>query len=244
MGLHECAEDEGWRLITDDPNGLRLHSRCGPQTPTTHCFKSACELDCEMHELLSMAREFDLVPTWNSYITQTDILQISSLVELLVYASVWMPWPFAERDVLIQAVGIDMLAEDGSLAISFSSPDGGLPDGLTPPAGYEARTHVQVLPGSCLRLCPLPPKAPGGKGRTRVVVVTMLDSGAWVPEAVITFVLQVFAPFFLTAVQKVIASSFHDPSDPLPSRIEGHPELYAVMRERVDHFLSGHADAP
>jgi hypothetical protein len=26
------------------------------------------------------------------------------MVELLVYASVWLPWPFAERDVIIQAV--------------------------------------------------------------------------------------------------------------------------------------------
>lgn len=53
----------------------------------------------------------------------TLALQVSSLVDLLVYASVWMPWPFAERDVCIQAVGVDMLEEDGALAISFASPD-------------------------------------------------------------------------------------------------------------------------
>ena len=54
--------------------------------------------------------------------TQTNILRVDSLVELLVYAAVWLPWPFAARDVLIQAVGVDVLAEDGSLAISFASP--------------------------------------------------------------------------------------------------------------------------
>lgn len=191
-----------------------------------------------------MAREFDLVPTWNSYITQTNILQITSLVELLVYASVWLPWPFAERDVLIQAVGMDMLAEEGCLAISFSSPDGGMPDGVEPPAGHEGRTHVTILPGSCLMLSPLPPLSAGGRPRVRVDVVTMLDSGQWVPEAVITFVLSVFAPFFFTAVKKLIASAFVDPSEPLPARIAAHPELYAVMAERVAHFLAGHPDAP
>lgn len=244
-GLRECEGDEGWRLVQDDgEEGLRLMYRQGPHNATTHCFKSGCILNCELHELLSMAREFDLVPTWNSYITQTDILQISSLVELMVYASVWLPWPFAERDVLIQAVGIDVLAEDGSLAISFASPEGGVPPSLDTPAGFDARTHVQIVEGSCMRLCPLPPKEAGGKPRTKVVVVTMLDSGTWVPEAIITFVLKVFAPFFFSAVVKVVESAFDEPDGPLPSRIAQRPELYSVMRERVEHFFAGHADAP
>ncbi|KIY94769.1 hypothetical protein MNEG_13193, partial [Monoraphidium neglectum] len=228
-GLRECEDDEGWRLVQDDPNGLRLLYRQGPQTATTHCFKAGCVLECELHELLSMAREFDL---------------ISSLVELLVYASVWLPWPFAERDVLIQAVGIDVLAEDGSLAISFSSPEGGLPSDVAAPAGYAARTHVEILPGSCMRLEPLPPKEAGGRPRTKVVVVTMLDSGQWVPEAIITFVLMVFAPFFFSAVTKVVNTSFLDPSAPLMQRIGERPELYGEMLQRVAHFLEGHPDAP
>jgi hypothetical protein len=44
-----------------------------------------------------------------------------------------------------------------------------------------------------MRLEPLPPKEAGGRPRTKVVVVTMLDSGQWVPEAIITFVLMVGA---------------------------------------------------
>lgn len=53
-----------------------------------------------------------------------------------------------------------------------------------------------------------------------------------------------FAPFFFTAVVKVINHSFDDPQAPLPSRIAERPELYGVMAERVKHFLAGHADAP
>jgi hypothetical protein len=41
---------------------------------------------------------------------------------MLVYASVWLPWPFAERDVLISAVADDQLKEQGVVAISFASP--------------------------------------------------------------------------------------------------------------------------
>lgn len=44
-----------------------------------------------------------------------------------------------------------------------------------------------------MRMCPLPPRAAGGKPRVKVVVTTMLDSGQWVPEAIITFVLRVRA---------------------------------------------------
>jgi hypothetical protein len=43
-------------------------------------------------------------------------------VDMLVYASVWLPWPFAERDVLISAVADDQLREKGVVAISFASP--------------------------------------------------------------------------------------------------------------------------
>jgi aromatic ring hydroxylase len=95
-----------------------------------------------------------------------------------------------------------------------------------------------------MRLIPLPPLTPGGKPRTRVVVATLLDSGAWVPEAVITFVTAVFAPFFLSAVLKVVASAFASPAQPLPARIAARPELYAKMHERVEHYLAGHPDAP
>lgn len=53
-----------------------------------------------------------------------------------------------------------------------------------------------------------------------------------------------FAPFFLTAVKKLLASAFKDAAAPLPSRIAGHPELYGKMVERVTHYLGGHPDAP
>jgi hypothetical protein len=43
-------------------------------------------------------------------------------IDMLVYASVWLPWPFAERDVLISAVADDQLRDKGVVAISFASP--------------------------------------------------------------------------------------------------------------------------
>jgi len=29
-GIEECRSDEGWRLVSDDPGGLRMLYRCGP----------------------------------------------------------------------------------------------------------------------------------------------------------------------------------------------------------------------
>jgi hypothetical protein len=55
---------------------------------------------------------------------------------------------------------------------------------------------------------------------------------------------QVFAPFFFSAVTKVVNTSFLDPSAPLMQRIGERPELYGEMLQRVAHFLEGHPDAP
>lgn len=53
----------------------RRHMHACNQPP---CFEkhTLCNLLTTPQELLSMAREFDLVPTWNSYITSTSILQV------------------------------------------------------------------------------------------------------------------------------------------------------------------------
>ena len=63
------------------------------------------------------------------------------------------------------------------------------------------------------------------------------------PEALISFVLKVFAPFMYSTVVQVLATSFADPSSPLPQRLAEHAELYSSMVEhRIADFLDGHPD--
>lgn len=43
-------------------------------------------------------------------------------MDVLVYASIWVPWPFAQRDMALRAVGCDLLKEEGCVAVAFESP--------------------------------------------------------------------------------------------------------------------------
>ncbi|WIA14126.1 hypothetical protein OEZ85_002670 [Tetradesmus obliquus] len=272
-GIAECASDEGWRLVQDDGK-LRLLYRHAAGS-TVHCFKGSCLLPAPIYQPLSMAKEFDLVSSWNSYITNSSILRTYCDVDMLVYASVWLPWPFAERDVLISAVADDQLREKGVVAISFASPrDADAPPGDELPAGADKRVHIHFMPGSCMTMVPVAAAAPaaaapaapaavivaadgstvqaagagavagagdGEQQQTQVCVVANIETESHVPEAIISFVLKVFAPFFYSTVLKVLASAFK-PGDPLPQRIAGHHELYDMIMKRCADFLAGHPD--
>lgn len=78
---------------------------------------------------------------------------------------------------------------------------------------------------------------------TRIVVVCNIETGhTHVPEALISFVLKVFAPFMYSTVVQVLATSFADPSSPLPQRLAEHAELYSMVEHRIADFLDGHPD--
>eukprot|EP00879_Flechtneria_rotunda_P005552 GHRR01005845.1.p2 GENE.GHRR01005845.1~~GHRR01005845.1.p2 ORF type:complete len:215 (+),score=93.26 GHRR01005845.1:1005-1649(+) len=214
-----------------------------------------------------MAREFDLVNTWNSYITNSVVLRTFCDVDLLVYASVWFPWPFAERDVLIAAVADDQLKEQGVVAVSFASPIE-TPADVELPDGADQHVRVYFTSGSCMTMQPVAPGAApaaattssswwgssystagnssssdGNTQQTQVVVVANIETSmAYVPEAIIQFVLRVFAPFMYSAVVKVLTSTFGNPSEALPKRVAEHHKLYDQMRQRCQDYLDGHPD--
>ena len=228
-------------MIQDD--GLRLLYR-HESGSSVHCFKGSCLLPCPVEQPLAMAREFDLVKTWNKYVTTSDILLTSCDVDVLAYASVWLPWPMSERDVYIQAVGLDRLEEDGLVAVSFSSPDGNqLPEGVPSPPGYDARVHISFVPGSCMIMMPVKPEVAGAPERTKVIVTALIETHiSYVPEAVIHFILRVFAPFFYSSVLKTLESCFR-PGQDLGKRLGQRPQLYEMIEERVKEYLEGTLDA-
>eukprot|EP00882_Tetradesmus_deserticola_P012675 GHRQ01013432.1.p1 GENE.GHRQ01013432.1~~GHRQ01013432.1.p1 ORF type:complete len:362 (+),score=121.86 GHRQ01013432.1:773-1858(+) len=257
-GIAECASDEGWRLIQDGKLRLLYRHAAGS---TVHCFKGSCLLPAPMNHPMAMAKEFDLVSSWNSYITNSSILRTFCDVDMLVYASVWLPWPFAERDVLISAVADDQLKEKGVVAVSFASPRD-TPPGVELPTGAENRVHIHFMPGSCMTMVPVAPAASsaaavtaagdgstagasagsdGEQQQTQVCIVANIETETHVPEAIISFVLKVFAPFFFNTALKVLASAFK-PGDPLPERMAARHQLYDMIMQRCTDFLDGHAD--
>ncbi|KAF8061318.1 hypothetical protein HT031_004409 [Scenedesmus sp. PABB004] len=244
-GIAECGSDDGWRLISDDGR-LRVMYRHTPGS-SVHGFKGSATLPAPMAQPVAMAREFDLVTSWNSYVTTSDVLRTYCLIDLLVYASVWLPWPLAERDVVISAVADDQLREHGVVAVSFATPPA-LPPGCDLPAGAARREHIAFTSGSCMTLTPVAGGgAPGGQQpaaqQTAVVVTANVETHmASVPEALIHFVLRVFAPFMYSTVLKTLHASFDDPAAPLPRRMAENAELYAMIMARCEHFLQGHPD--
>lgn len=57
---------------------------------------------------LSLAREFDLMKTWNKYISESERLFAPTIWESYVYAGLWMPFPFPQMECLGKGRGYDL----------------------------------------------------------------------------------------------------------------------------------------
>lgn len=55
-----------------------------------------------------MAREFDLMKTWNKYVTDSRLLHAPTIWESWVYGALWMPFPFPQIDALATGRGYDL----------------------------------------------------------------------------------------------------------------------------------------
>lgn len=57
---------------------------------------------------LSLAREFDLMHSWNHYIIDSQMLLAPSIWQSYVYAAMWMPFPFPQMECLGTGRGYDL----------------------------------------------------------------------------------------------------------------------------------------
>lgn len=116
-------------------------------------------------------------------------------------------------------------------------------EGVDKPAykGKRDRLHLET---SCFNFTPLPPSAPGGRPRTHVTVVINIDAGmAYVPDAIISFILKVFSPIVYRIVVKVLKKHFHEMKDSaLLQRLAQRPE-YARLQKHADRYLAKQAEA-
>lgn len=54
-----------------------------------------------MQNVIALAKEFDLVPTWCKFVTESAVLSERDMTEMAVLATLWMPWPFPKVDILM-----------------------------------------------------------------------------------------------------------------------------------------------
>ena len=55
------------------------------------------ELDADIATCVAFAKEWDLVKDWNGFVIKSEIIRVVSMLEMIVSAEVWMPWPFKNR---------------------------------------------------------------------------------------------------------------------------------------------------
>ena len=81
-------------------------------------FSADLRLLFHLQNITCLAREVDLVHTWNPAISQMEQLQQLALNELLVYMALWVPWPMSAPEVLLHAVGADLLEQEEAVVLA------------------------------------------------------------------------------------------------------------------------------
>ena len=81
--------------------------RICPGTPV-HSIKLESVLDCSLERVLSLAAEYDLMPTWNKYVVDATVVAQPSIFDSYVYSATWLPFPFPLVDLLVRGRGFDL----------------------------------------------------------------------------------------------------------------------------------------
>lgn len=88
---------------------------------SVHKFKFVADFECCAHEVMALAREFDLISTWTNLMLDSKILSYLGFLDFSVYSGIRFPWPFAARQAFVRARGSHCLQSDGSLLVLVES---------------------------------------------------------------------------------------------------------------------------
>ena len=90
-----APEDELWQVsLPGDASGASLFAAHRHEPGSRwHTFKMAGAVPASVADVMSVAREFDLISTWNRLLMDTRVLAVASMLDVTVYGAVWLPWP-------------------------------------------------------------------------------------------------------------------------------------------------------
>jgi hypothetical protein len=201
----------------------------------THFLRWEAVYDAEPHELLSVAREWDLMSKWNKYLSNTAILSEPTEMSVLACGDLWTPWPLANRSMQFECRGYDLLSPpevtnvDPHLLILFESVDRKqlqekVPgDGFAKQAALDMAEELRVgssvdlrIYPSTAQLIPVKPPAQGAKktpsdreskrSKTRLSLTVVCDPQLpVVPEWLVNMALHVVSPAMHRMVQTILA---------------------------------------
>lgn len=257
--LHALKNDDGFMVSRDD--SLRVLYKHEKGT-TIHSLKFKATFDHPPEHILALAREWDLLPTWNKFCLDAIKLLEPSIFESYVYGAQWMMKPFKHMQSIVHARGIDLAEEHQCLLILINDVDAeDLPSGHAPlPKQVAKRKMVNVLPGSCIKLRPIlgrqaessasvetsdqrvaegevPWKTVGIAQTEAEFMVRMDPHIPMVPSILVNFVLGILAPYIYSQINKVLDGSFSDPNGLFPQRLVEQDDLYDYVRNRMLELL-------
>lgn len=86
-----------------------------------HEFRFVADFAAPGGEVLALSREFDLIPSWNWSIPDTEILAQRGDMDMDVYLQIYLPWPFTNRRAAVRIEGADCLDDDGATSVVIHS---------------------------------------------------------------------------------------------------------------------------
>eukprot|EP00892_Ulva_mutabilis_P000409 jgi/Ulvmu1/10369/UM061_0052.1 len=235
QGMHtfETALAETDRYHQSSQKPLQIFYRRNPQA-TVHQFRFVADFAASLVEVLALAREFDLISSWNWTVPDSRILSERSDMDLSAFAVVRMPWPFNNRYATVRAQGGDCLQEDSCARVVFASC---ACDEVPESARHADR--VEVLEGSGVRLEPCWMHQHGHivEG-CRVSVQLSADPKVDVPAAIIKFILTVLSPVVYRLTKHVIHAYVRKPGSALHTRMQQRRSFYNDVDSKVQKFLA------
>ncbi len=170
LGLLVCtsaaAEELGWRLRKDS-EGIKVYTRKVEGSPVLE-FRAETTLDVSRDKVVAFYEQIERYKEWFSDCTGARLLETKSPNEALIYFTMDMPWPVADRDSAYRRVKTE---EGGDIVFRLSeAPDAypRQPDFVRIPY-LKVEWHFRELPD----------------GRTWVSFQQHCDTGGHIPAAIV-----------------------------------------------------------
>eukprot|EP00878_Enallax_costatus_P014374 GHUV01015034.1.p1 GENE.GHUV01015034.1~~GHUV01015034.1.p1 ORF type:complete len:383 (+),score=100.58 GHUV01015034.1:321-1469(+) len=195
--------------------------------------KARTVLDEPVVNTTCLAREVDLVTSWNHAVSDARELATYSPSEVLMYMLCWTPWPLPGPEIVNYGIGIDLLDTQAGCVLVATKGQTELPAGVVVP---ETQRSIRiVMDAGGFKFVPLPsdPARPGCPRMEATVLLSMDAKRFALPDSIISFMLKVLAPLVYKSVVSVLSKLFHpDAQKGSKGGAGGHSALLDRLRSR------------
>jgi FYVE zinc finger len=224
--VETLIDDQGWEEITC-ANGIKTLFRYEPGTPTI-TLKTLGSINAPVFNVLAIVNEVDLLETFIPR-CKTRVLKQVSRFRQLAYGKVNLPWPFADREDIIEGRGVDLF-ENRAVVILLHDRDDAKDvwHGVQTPDPDGAQRIEMHMGGALI--------VPRGPENTFMCGLANIDPKiSFIPTSLLNFINKHIAYYGFVLFRKKtrrIKGSEHE------KRIKEKVEIYGEVRRRLDLYRS------